>query len=142
MFSIPAPASVTPPSSEATVYVPRSAQSDRSVRLLTRYATAEHFKLFEIPDPAARVQVDGNRRWMRDPGRTRNQATGWYRIAYEENPNGSKPRTARFRLSSGHTLGTLAYLSDYLDSTGVPWLYLTNAHGNPLSKSSFRSTAA
>jgi len=142
MFLVPAPTSVRPPTEEATVYVPRTAESDRTVRLFTRYATAEHFKLFEIPNPLRRVQVDGSYDWMLDPGRTRTQATGWYRIAYEENPNGSKPRTARFRLSSGHTLGTLTYLSDYLDSTGVPWLYLTNAHGNPLSKTSFRSSAA
>lgn len=135
----PFPAFAARPTDQAVVLVPGNSGWTKTVRLFCSQATADYFKLFEVPDPPGSDPVYGNGSQFRDPGRTRTKATGWYRIAYDENPGSSKPHTTRFRLSSGHTLQTLAWLTDYLNSTGVDWLWLCNAHGNPLSRSAFRS---
>ena len=97
------------------------------------------FKLLDIPNPPPSDPVYGNGRYFPDPGRTRNKSVGSYRIAYAVNPASPKPHMARFRLSSGYTMATLYWLTDYLNSSGVEWLWLTNANGAPLSRSSLRS---
>ena len=129
------------PTEKVAIRLPGGGDGTKVCLLWTQQATAEYFKLFEIPEPGGSDAVDSDYRRVRDPGRTRTQVTGWYRIAYAPNPQSTKPFTARFRCSSEHTLFTLGYLADYLNSTGVPWLYLCNRHGNPLSRSSFRATA-
>ena len=63
----------------------------------------------------------------------------WYRIATRERSDARKPESWSFRLSSEHSKDTLQWVTNHLNQTGVEWLYLCNAHGNPLSRSSFRS---
>lgn len=111
------------------------------VRLSTQNATAEHFRLFELGDNNTLIRADGTYAYRVDPGRTRVQSTGRFRIAYAPNPSGRGWLTCRFRLSSGHTKATLAYLSDHINSTGVEWICLTDANGTPLSRGAFRSDA-
>ena len=98
------------------------------------------FKLLEVPNPPPSDPIYGQGRGFPDPGRTRNKSVGIYRIAYEPNPGSSKPHMARFRLSSGYTMATLGWLTDYLNSKEVEWMYLCNQFGNRLSRSAFRST--
>ena len=98
------------------------------------------FKLLEVPNPPPSDSVYGQGNQFRDPGRTRNKSVGIYRIAYEPNPGSSKPHMARFRLSSGYTMATLGWLTDYLNSKDVEWMYLCNRFGNRLSRSAFHST--
>lgn len=111
------------------------------VTLSTQNATAEHFHLFDLGDSNTVETADGSYRYRVDPGRTRNQNTGWFRIAYAPNPSGRGRLMSRFRLSSGWTKATLAYLSDHLNSTGVEWICLTDRNGTPLSRKAFRSDA-
>lgn len=111
------------------------------ITLLTKAATAEYFKLFELSDPARFSSVDGDYFYGIDPGRTRRQSSGRFRIAYAPNPSGRGRLTCRFRLTSGFTKATLAYLSDHINSTGVEWICLTDENGTPLSRGSFRSDA-
>ena len=47
---------------------------------------------------------------------------------------------SRFRLSSGYTKATLAYIADHINSTGVDWICLTDGNGTRLSEGSFRSS--
>lgn len=111
------------------------------VTLSTKNATAEHFQLFSLGDNNTVQLADGDYVCRVDPGRTRKQNTGWFRIAYAPNPSGSGWLTCRFRLSSGWTKATLAYLSDHLNSTGVEWVCLTDGNGAALSRGAFRSNA-
>jgi hypothetical protein len=131
----------TPPNGQVWIDLPNAPGGRNRITLSTQKATAEYFRLFELSDPVGLDSADGDYLYRRDPGRTRTQNTGWYRIAYAPNPSGNGTLASRFRLSSGHTRATLAYLSDHINSTGVDWLWLTNAHGNPLSRSAFRSDA-
>lgn len=111
------------------------------VTLSTQNATAEYFHLFDLGNNNTVETADGGYEYRVDPGRTRQQNTGWFRIAYAPNPSGRGRLTSRFRLSSGHTKATLAYLSDHINSTGVEWICLTDRNGTPLSRSAFRSDA-
>lgn len=111
------------------------------VTLSTQNATAEYFHLFDLGNNNTVETADGGYEYRIDPGRTRLQNTGWFRIAYAPNPSGRGRLTSRFRLSSGHTKATLAYLSDHINSTGVEWICLTDRNGTPLSRSAFRSDA-
>ena len=122
--------------------VPANAGWTKSCRLFMRYASMRAFKLLEIPDPPPSDPIHGNRSYLADPGRTRTKSVGIYRIAYAPNPGSQKPHMARFRLSSGYTQATLLWLTDYLNSSGVDWMYLTNRFGNPLSRSAFWSTSS
>lgn len=63
----------------------------------------------------------------------------WYRIATRFRDDARRPEMWSFRLSSEHNRDTLQWITNHLNSTGVEWLYLCNKHGNPLSRSSFRS---
>jgi len=111
------------------------------VTLSTQNATAEYFHLFDLGDNNTVETADGGYEYRIDPGRTRKQNTGWFRIAYAPNPSGRGRLMTRFRISSGHTKATLAYLSDHINSTGVEWICLTDRNGTPLSRSAFRSDA-
>ena len=111
------------------------------VTLSTKNATAEYFQLFTLGDNNTVERADGGYEYRVDPGRTRKQNTGWFRIAYASNPSGRGWLTCRFRLSSGFTKATLAYLSDHINSTGVEWVCLTDGNGAALSRGSFRSDA-
>ena len=62
-----------------------------------------------------------------------------YRIATRFVDGRRKPQMWSFRLSSEHTKGTLQWVTNFLNSRDVEWLYLCNRHGNQLSTSAFRS---
>lgn len=130
-----------PLTGQVFIDLPNAPGGKNLVTLSTKKATAEYFRLFELADPKGLSRVNGSYVYRVDPGRTRKQNTGWYRIAYAPNPSGRGRLTCRFRLSSGHTKATLAYLSDHLNSTGVEWICLTNGDGAALSSSAFRSDA-
>lgn len=130
----------TRPTDQAVIYVPANKGWTKSCRLFCQYATAEYFKLLQVPKAPDLIPIGNDLYEFIDPGRTRTKATGWYRIAYEVRPGYPKPKMTRFRLSSGHTQQTLAWLTDYLNSTGVPWLYLTDGNGTSLSRYRFRSS--
>ena len=127
--------------SQVFIDLPNAPGGKNLVTLSTKKATADYFRLFELAQPEGLSRVNGSYAYRVDPGRTRKQNTGWFRIAYAPNPSGRGWLTCRFRLSSGHTKATLAYLSDHLNSTGVEWICLTNGDGAALSKGSFRSDA-
>ena len=110
------------------------------VTLSTQNATAEYFQLFTLGDNNTVKTADGGYTYRVDPGRTRVQSTGRFRIAYAPNPSGRGYLMSRFRLSSGFTKATLAYLSDHINSTGVEWICLTDGNGARLSRGSFRSS--
>ena len=129
------------PTSQVFIDMPSAPGGKNLVTLSTKNATAEYFRLFELAEPKGLSRVNGSYSYRVDPGRTRKQNTGWFRIAYAPNPSGRGWLTCRFRLSSGHTKATLAYLSDHLNSTGVEWICLTNGDGAALSRGSFRSDA-
>ena len=118
-----------PLSREGTILVPGNQEWTKSAWLFMRVGSLRHFKLFDVPKPPPSDPVYGQGGQFRDIGRTRRKATGWYRIAYPNDPGRPRPHMARFRLSSEHSVYTLHWLSDYLNSTGVPWLYLCKGNG-------------
>ena len=110
------------------------------VTLSTQNATAEYFQLFALGDNNTVKTADGGYTYRIDPGRTRTQNTGWFRIAYAPNPSGRGYLMSRFRLTSGHTKATLAYIADHINSTGVDWICLTDGNGARLSRGPFLSS--
>ena len=126
-----------------TGYMPARTDGSGVVRIDMRSGNAEYFKLGQLPSPKDHgIQLPGSeRRFITMPTRRRGASNGSYRIAYEEFPGHKKPHMARFRLSSAHTLDTLQVLTKHLDEVGIDWLYIANEHGNPVSRSCFRSSS-
>ena len=115
------------PWEQVTIWMPAKLNGTGRCRLFIASAAADYFQLWQIPSHQNRLK---EKRIFMDLGRTRKQTTAAYRIARASGSVGSKPAMTRFRLTSGHTRETLAYLSDYLNTTDVDWLWLTNRHGN------------
>ena len=127
---IPFPLSESDPEArQACVLVPANKGWTKSARLWMRHGSLRAFKLLEVPKPPPSDPVYGQNGRFLDPGRTRCKATGWYRIAYGVNPVNGKFLMSRFRLSSEHTVYTLHWIADYLNSAGVEWLHLCNGDG-------------
>lgn len=126
-----------------TGYMPARSDGSGVVRIDMRSGNAQYFKLSQLPSPKDHgIQLPGSQvRLIAMPSRRRGASNGSYRIAYEEFPGHKKPHMARFRLSSAHTLDTLQVLTKHLDEVGVDWLYIANEHGNPVSRSCFRSSS-
>lgn len=128
------------PSSQVQIPLFDAPGGKNLVTLSTQNATAEYFQLFTLGDNNTVKTADGSYTYRVDPGRTRVQNTGRFRIAYAPNPSGRGYLMSRFRLSSGHTKATLAYIADHINSTGVDWICLTDGNGARLSRGSFRSS--
>ena len=119
--------------------IPARVDGTGKTRLTTSRGTAEHFQLWTIPrsTEASPPAADGGRAGQ--PTRGANGGGQGYRIAYPAPETRRGYRLARFRLKKGSTQQALVILCNHLDSTGVPWLWLTNKHGGRLSKALFHS---
>ena len=124
-----------------TGWMPKRTDGSGVVRIDMRTGSAKHFRLGELPSPKdhGRPLPGSNRRLIYMPTRRRGANNFSYRIAYESFPGSGKPHMARFRLSSDAVLDTLQVLTNHLNETGVDWLWLCNAHGNPISRSCFHA---
>lgn len=131
------------PTADWCTYVPKRLDGSGVIGFHAQLATIRYFKLDTFPSPEDHgvPNPSGKGRLIAWPSSKRGANNGSFRIAYEAVPGRQKPRMARFRLSGGHVMETLQVITNMLNSTDVPWLYLANAHGNPISRSAFRSTA-
>ena len=127
-----------------TGYMPRHTDGSGVVRIEMRAGNASYFKLGELPRPQDHgVQLPGSQgRVVYFPSRRRGANNFSYRIAYEAFPGSKKPHMCRFRLSSNAVMDTLQVLTNHLNESDVDWLWITNRHGNQLSRSCFQSIAA
>ena len=61
------------------------------------------------------------------------------RIAYAWAPGKTKPYMTRFRLTGDVVMDTVQVVTNFLNESGVEWLYIANKNGNRLSRSAFHS---
>ena len=132
-----------PPTTEWTTYIARNTDGSGVVALYMSAGNMRYFGLDQLPSPKDHGVPDpsGKYRFFQTPIRQGGANKGSFRIAYAERPTSTKPSMTRFRLDTNYCLDTLQVLTNHLNDLGVDWLYLCNAHGNRLSKSSFHSNA-
>ena len=125
------------------IAIPKRVDGTGYVKLRMRAGNMRYFGLDQFPAPKDYgVHLPSGNVLVYNRGTPKQGANnGSFRIAYEAAPGRSKPHMVRFRLDSGHVMETLQVLTDMLNSTEVPWLWLTNAHGNQISRSCFMSDA-
>ena len=126
--------------------VPLAKRLDGSgvVHLRMRRGSLVALKLDQLPTPQEYGRIDplSGARLITPRSVTRGVNQGYFRVAYAWNPNGPRPHTASFSLSSRFSDETLQVITNHLNDKGVDWLYLCNRHGNPISRSCFRSTTS
>ena len=131
------------PTTEWTTYIARNTDGSGAVALYMSAGNMRYFGLDQLPSPKDHGIPDpsGKYHFMRAPTRQGGANKGSFRIAVAASSTSQKPRMTRFRLDSNYCLDTLQVLTNHLNDLGVNWLYLCNAHGNPVSRSAFRSTS-
>lgn len=131
------------PFSEWTTYIARNTDGSGVVALYMSAGNMRYFGLDQLPSPKDHGVSDpsGKYSFFHTPTRKGGANKGNFRIAVAPSATSKKPRMTRFRLDSNYCLDTLQVLTNHLNNLGVDWLYLCNAHGNPVSKSAFRSTS-
>ncbi len=106
-----------------------------------KYANFQYFEFYKLPVPNEWGPPIEGRYYLRPPmKKTLMKGSSWYRIATHFVEGKQKPQMWSFRLSAHHVVETLVVIKDHLDSVGVEWLWLCNAHGNPLPYSCLRSS--
>ena len=126
----------------ASVAIPKRLDGSGVIHLRMRRANLEALKLDQFPAPKdyGRINPITGTRYITPPTVNRGANQGYFRVAYAWNPEGSRPHTVSFTLSSRFVDETLQVITNHLNDMGVDWLYLCNRHGNPVSRSCFRST--
>lgn len=114
------------------------------VHLRMRRGSLVALKLDQFPTPQeyGRINPVTGTRYITPRTVTRGANQGYFRVAYAWNPEGTRPHTASFALSSSFNMETLQVITDHLNEMQVDWLYLTNRNGNLISPSCFRSTVS
>ena len=126
---------------EFTRAIPRKTDGTGVSYIYCKTATAEFFKFdkFPIPDDYGVPDPSGNGRLVYMRSRKGGANNLNLRIAYEWRSGGKKPYMVRIRLGGDPVMDTVQVLTNYLNETGVKWLYICNANGNKLSRSCFHS---
>lgn len=121
--------------------IPKRLNGTGLVWLGCKQGTAAYFSLDTIPAPDEWGTTAGNGyRRVRGSHLYRSRFKGKsYRIAYSALTGGGRQAMASFRLSTGHTLQTLALIANHLDQVEADWLYFTNADGARLRGISFQT---
>lgn len=123
--------------------IPRKTDGTGVSYIYTKTATAEHFGFDKFPIPKDHGILDPTGQYrMIVPNSYKGGANNLsLRIAYEWRSGGKKPYMSRFRLGGDPIMDTVQVVCNYLNETGVKWLYIANKHGCKLSRSSFHSDA-
>ena len=127
-----------------SVPISKSLDGSGVVHLRMRRGSLIALKLDQFPTPKDYGRIDpvSGKRRITPRTVTRGANQGYFRVAYAWNPEGTRPHTASFALSSSYNMETLQVITDHLNKMQVDWLYLTNRNGNLISKSCFRSTVS
>ena len=116
-------------------------EGSQGVLIQAKRQTLAHFKLNELPPPKPKEGElpfdEGLRRYLSSAHRTKLDAR--YHIAYQERGPGKKPLMASFGFIGYTTLQVLQIVTDHLNESGVPWLYLCDADGARLPQRCFSS---
>ena len=125
-----------------TVWIPQKTDGSGVVRLCMKAGSAKYFGLDKFPCPEDGTVSDpsGKYCFRRMPLSKSGANNGNFRLAYEQLPGRQKPSMVRFRLKGPWVMDTLAVITNYLNAGDVPWMYIANEFGNPVSHGSFRST--
>ena len=129
---------------EMTIPFARRSDGTGVCLLYIKRANAEYFgfdklptpKDYGFPDPSGKYRLTY---WTGKKGGANNLSL---RIAYSWPTGRKKPYTARLRIGGDPCLDSVQVLTDYLNETGVEWLWFCKAHGGMLSSSCFRSTSS
>lgn len=127
--------------SQSTTYIPRRTDGSGVCALHCQTATQEYFGFDKFPVPKDHGVLDpsGKYRIFAWPSGKRGANNLSLRIAYAWTPGRKKPDMARFRLSGDAVMDTVQVVANFLNQSGVEWLYIANKNGNPLSRSAFHS---
>ena len=128
---------------ETTTPFPRRTDGSGVCFLYCKRATRDYFKFdqlpvpddYGVPDPSGQGRLVYMR--MRKGGANNLNL----RIAYAWSAKGKKPYMVRIRIGGDPCMDSVQVLTNYLNETGVEWLYICNANGNRLSRSHFHSSA-
>lgn len=126
-----------------TRYIARRTDGSGVCALHCQTATADYFGFDKFPVPKDHGILDptGKYRMFGCPGNKRGANNMSLRIAYSRTPGRQKPNMTRFRISGDPVLDTVQVITNFLNESGVDWLYIANKNGNPLSRSAFHSDA-
>ena len=128
---------------QSTTYIPRRTDGSGVCAIHCQTATQEYFGFDKFPIPKDQGVLDptGKYKIFVMPGNKRGANNMSLRIAYARTPGRQKPDMARFRISGDPVMDTVQVITNFLNETGVNWLYIANRNGNPLSRSAFHSDA-
>lgn len=127
---------------ETVTPFPRRTDGSGVCFLYCKRATRDYFKLDQLPFPEDHGVPDpsGKGRLIYMSTRKGGANNLNLRIAYEWRSRGQKPYMVRLRIGGDPCMDTVQVLTNYLNETGVEWLYICNANGNRLSRSCFHSS--
>lgn len=126
-----------------TRFIPRRTDGSGVCAIHCQTATAEYFGFdkFPVPKDHGIPNPSGQGRIIAWPSNKRGANNMSLRIAYARTPGRQKPDMTRFRISGDPVLDTVQVITNFLNESGVDWLYIANRNGNPLSRSAFHSDA-
>ena len=123
--------------------IPRRTDGTGVSFVMCKRATRDYFRMDQFPVPEDYGVLDPTGKYRKVVmGSSKRGANNLnLRIAYEWRSGGKKPYMVRVRLSGNPVMDTVQVLTNYLNESGVEWLYICNANGNKLSRSCFHSDA-
>jgi hypothetical protein len=111
------------------------------VFLWIRKASFDYYRFSQFPVPQDYGVMDPSGKYrvapMHDAKGGCNSLS--LRIAYAWAPGKTKPYMTRFRLTGDVVMDTVQVVTNYLNESGVEWLYIANKNGSRLSRSAFHS---
>lgn len=121
--------------------IPRRTNGSGHVFLWIRKASFDYYDFSQFPVPQDYGVLDPSGQYRFVPW---HDAKGGcnslsLRIAYAWAPGKTKPYMTRFRLTGDVVMDTVQVVTNFLNESGVEWLYIANKNGNRLSRSAFHS---
>lgn len=121
--------------------IPGRTNGRRYAFLWIRKASFDYYRFGEFPVPQDYGVLDPSGKyrivpWSNAKGGSNSLSL---RIAYAWAPGKQKPYMTRFRLTGDVVMDTVQVVTNYLNESGVEWLYIANKNGNRLSRSAFHS---
>ncbi len=128
---------------EAVTAIPGRSDGSRYAFLWCRRASFNYYRFDQFPVPQDYGVMDPGGKYRMVPWNSGKGGSNSLslRIAYAWAPGKQKPYMTRFRLTGDVVLDTVQVVTNYLNETGVEWLYIANKNGNRLSRSAFHSEA-
>lgn len=118
-------------------WMPIRLDGSGTTRIRCMEATHRFFRFEALPQPSFNnpAEPDFTGGFRARPGRNSNVAVVRFRIAYEAWDGHQKPRMAGVSVLGPWLQQSYQVIHNHLIAEGVPYLYLCNKHGNPLSTS-------